>query len=50
MIFGLFDYALLIGIIVGLVYYVRLPYQRKKDLKRRIERFLEMITQSLGFK
>lgn len=45
LLFGLLDYALLIGLIVAVVWYVRLPLERKKELQERIKANIKAIGQ-----
>lgn len=45
LLFGLLDYALLIGLIAVVVWYVRLPLERKKELQERIKANLKAIGQ-----
>ena len=47
LLFGLLDYALLIGLIVAVVWYVRLPLERKKELQERIKANIKAIGQRL---
>lgn len=47
LIFGLLDYALLIGMIAGIAWYMRLSRNRKKALHRKIKAFIKSITQAL---
>lgn len=37
LIFGLLDYALLIGIIVGVVWYIRLPREKRARLNNKVK-------------
>ena len=45
LLFGLLDYALLIGLIAVVVWYVRLPLERKKELQERIKANIKAIGQ-----
>lgn len=45
LLFGLLDYALLIGLIAVVVWYVRLPLERKKELQERVKANLKAIGQ-----
>ena len=48
LIFGLLDYAMLIGAIGGIIWYLRLPAYRKCQLLERIKNNIKSISRKLG--
>lgn len=48
LIFGLLDYAILIGLVVAVVWYIRLPKHKKYMFHRRIKSSIKYIGQKLG--
>lgn len=45
LIFGLFDYLILFGVILAIIWYVRLPKERREYLRRQIKARIESIFQ-----
>ena len=48
LIFGLLDYAIFIGLIAAVVWYIRLPKYRRQQLQERIKARINYIGQKLG--
>lgn len=48
LLFGLFDYIIIIGIIILIVWYLQLPLARKQELSIRAKENLKALSQKLG--
>lgn len=48
LLFGLFDYALMILIGIAIVYYLRLPIARRKQLHQKLQNSVKAIANTLG--
>lgn len=48
LIFGLLDYAILIGLIAGVIWYCRLPEYKKKHLHEKAKSGIKYIAKKLG--
>lgn len=48
LIFGLLDYAILIGVVAVVIWYFRLPKYRRQQLHGRIKTNIKSIGQKLG--
>ena len=48
LIFGLLDYAICIGLIAAVVWYIRLPKYRRRQLQEHIKARINYIGQKLG--
>lgn len=48
LILGLLDYALFFAMILAVIWYIRLPYERKKTLQKQIKTNIKLIGKRLG--
>lgn len=48
LIFGLLDYAILIGLVAAVIWYLRLPKYKRQQLHERIKTDIKSIGQKLG--
>ncbi len=48
LILGILDYALFFAMIAAVIWYIRLPYERKKILQKQIKSNIKLLSKKLG--